>query len=267
MTGRVERQHSTFLVAGLVAVLVTGCGTSSDSPSKPEPLRIAAASDLRTVLPKLIEAFSRNHAIAIEPTFGASGQLAQQIRQGAPFDLFLAANRKFVADLAASGDVRTETVHDYARGTLVLAVHDSSAPIVKNLADLARPEVQRIALANPDLAPYGLAGKQVLERSKLWDVVQPRLAQSETVAQALQFVRTGNAEVGFVGKAIADVPGVRTIAIDESLYDPLIQGLGVITRSKNTAEAEEFAQFLQSAEGQSILREAGFGPPSEIQKP
>ena len=106
--------------------------------------------------------------IEVSPTFGASGQLAEQIKAGAPFDVFLAANQTFVEDLAAGGFVRPESVRAYARGTLVLVVHRDAAEAIRSLADLTKPEVKKIALANPAFAPYGAAGKQALERAGLW---------------------------------------------------------------------------------------------------
>lgn len=244
------------------AMLAAGCGAPADSPGPgPRPptvtLRVAAASDLQTALPALIERYRRDHPIDVQPAFGASGQLAAQIRQGAPFDLFLSANLAFVQGLAADGTIRPETVRPYTRGTLVLAVHPASGGSIAGLADLARPEIKKIALANPDFAPYGKAARQALERAGLWEPLAEKLVRAETVRQALQFVETGNAEAGLVGRAIAAEPAVRILAVDPALYDPIIQGLGVVAASAHAEEARAFADFLASADGQAIL--AGFG--------
>jgi molybdate transport system substrate-binding protein len=240
-------------------ILAVGCGTapSKPAPAASEPLRIAAASDLQTALPALVARFKRDRKIEVEFTIGSSGQLAKQIQQGAPFDVFLSANRKFVVDLAGENVVVPDSVRPYARGSLVLAVHHDFASQIKSLQDLTRPEIKKIALANPKLAPYGLAGKQALERAKLWDAVADKVVQAETVRQALQFIQTGNAEAGLVGSAVADVAEVRSIAVDPSLYDPITQALGVVSASKNRDAADAFAQFVLSEPGQSIL--AGFG--------
>jgi molybdate transport system substrate-binding protein len=251
---------------------LSGCGQPADvserdsaaATPKPktevEPLHVAAASDLREALPVLARRFTETTHAEVVPTFGSSGQLAEQIKAGAPFDVFLAANRKFVEDLAASGFVRPESVVPYAQGTLVLAVHPQSAGAVRELAEVTKAEIKRIALANPALAPYGAAGKQALERAGLWAEVEPRIVQAESVRQALQFVETGNAEVGLVGKASVGGAAVRVVAIDPALYDPIIQGLGIVVRTRSRS-AEAFSAFVLGTEGQKILADFGFKAP------
>ena len=142
----------------------------------------------------------------------------------------------------------------------MLAVHADGGAAIATLADLARPEVKKIALANPESAPYGRAGKQALERSGLWDKVQPRIVIAESVRQALLYAQNGDAEAALVGRAIAGVPEVHTIDIDPSLYDPIVQALGVVADSPRRADAEAFAAFVLGSEGQAILKEFGFRP-------
>lgn len=251
-------------IVGMAILLIhAGCHRDEPHPTSTnaaprEPLRIAAASDLQTVLPVLARQFRESTGHEVTLTFGASGMLAEQIKGGAPFDLFLAANQQFVNDLAAKGLIRSDSVRPYARGTLVLAVHRESGQPVESLADLARAEVKKIALANPETAPYGRAGKQALERSGLWSKVEPKIVQGESVSQALKFVATGNAEAGLVGHAIASVTGVRIVAIDTSLYDPIVQALGVVSESKQPEVAGKFAEFVTSEPGQTVLKVAGF---------
>jgi molybdate transport system substrate-binding protein len=222
---------------------------------------VAAASDLQTVLPRISERFQARTGIATSFTFGASGQLAEQIKQGAPFDVFLAANESFVRDLAGGGFIRPDSVHAYARGSLVLAINRDAGVEVRSLADLTRPEIKKIALANPATAPYGKAGKQALERSGLWDQLQPRIALAESVRQALVYAQKGDAEAALVGRAIAAAPEVRVVEIDTGLYDPIIQALGIVSETKRLADAEQCARFVLGEEGQGILKEFGFGPP------
>jgi len=239
----------------LLLTILAGCGSK---PAGPPPLRVAAASDLQMALPIVIARFKSDTGIDVEPIYGASGQLAQQVKAGAPFDLFLAANRSFVDDLARAGSIRPESVRPYARGSLVLVVNDLFDPGVKTLADLAGAKVKSIAIANPDIAPYGAAARQVLEREGLWEGVRPKLVMAENVRQALQFVESGNAEVGFVGRAIADVKGVRKIPIASGSYAPIVQGMGIVAESGRRDDAERFARFLIGDVGQGILRDFGF---------
>jgi molybdate transport system substrate-binding protein len=221
-------------------------------------LRVAAASDLQSVMPILASRFKADTGIEVEASFGASGRFAAQIKQGAPFDLFLAANRAFVDDLAKAGAIRPDSVRPYARGSLVLVVNKLFDPGVKGLDDVAGEKIKTVAIANPDTAPYGAAAKQLLERAGLWEKVKPKIVQADSVRQALQFVESGNAEVGFVGKAIADVKSVRPIPLPPDGYDPIVQALGIVADSKRGEDAERFAGFLLGEVGQGILREFGF---------
>ncbi len=228
------------------------------TPGPAAPLRIAAASDLQLALPKLRDQFQARTGIATELSFGASGRLAEQIKAGAPFDVFLAANQAFVRDLADAGLVKPESVHSYARGSLVLAVYHEHGDQVRSLADLTKPELKKIALANPATAPYGKAGKQALERAGLWARLEPKIVLADSVRQALLYAQNGDAEAALVGRAIADVPGVRIVEVDPQLYDPIVQALGIVAASARIADAEQFARFVLGDEGQRILKESGF---------
>jgi molybdate transport system substrate-binding protein len=222
---------------------------------------VAAASDLTSALPALITRFTEKTKIEVTPIFNASGQLSEQIKAGAPFDVFLAANQTFVKKLADGKFVRPESVQPYAVGSLVLVVRRESAGDVKSLDDLAKPEIKKIALANPAIAPYGAAGKQALERSGLWGKVESKIVQSESVRQALKYVQTGNTEAGLVGRAIANVPEVTAITVDAKLYDPIVQGLAIVSATQNAEAAEAFTKFVLSDDGQAVLAEFGFAKP------
>ena len=239
-----------------LALMAAGC----EPPAPPLPqVRVAAASDLQQALPILASAFRQAHAIEVVPTFGASGQLAEQVRQGAPFDVFLSANRDFVDGLAKAGVVKPGSVRPYARGELAMAVNKIWGVKLWSLQDLTRPEVKKIAIANPETAPYGMAAKQALRRAGLWDSLKPKIVPAESVRQALQFVQSGNAEVGLVGRSIADVPEAVAVRLPLDAYDPIIQALGVVARADHPDEAALFVDFLLSEVGQGILRDLGFG--------
>lgn len=242
---------------------IAGCGgdrrgPGGQAPAGTGPLRVAAASDLQAALPALADRFRAGGGTQITPTFQSSGVLARQIEQGAPYDLFFAANERFVRDLAARGAVRPESVRVYAVGSLVLVVHRDMPDRIKTLADLARPEVKRIAVANPETAPYGKAGKQALERSGLWNSLHARIVVAESVRQALLHAQNGDAEAALVGRAIADVPEVVVYNVDPALYDPIVQALGIVADSPRQQEAEAFANFVMSPEGQRVLNRFGF---------
>ena len=252
-------------MASLMTLWLHGCGNSQDAPASagPErtpttPLRIAAASDLQFALPEIVDRFQARTGIMTAPVFLSSGQLAQQIRQGAPFDVFMAANEAFVRDLAGEGLVRPESVHLYARGSLVLAVYRELGDRVQSLVDLTRPEVKKIAMANPATAPYGKAGKQALERAGLWSKVESKIVMAESVRQALLYAQKGDAEAALVGRAIANVPEIKSIDVDPGLYDPMTQALGVVAATRKSADADQFVKFVLGEEGQAILKGFGF---------
>jgi molybdate transport system substrate-binding protein len=250
------------IAAILSVIFPVGCGQKG----APAPLRIAAASDLESVLPSLISKYKLepgSHQGEIEPVFGSSTKLAQQIRQGGPFDLFLCANLKIVKELEKEGLVQAGSVRAYTRGSLVLALNKKHEGTVASLDDLTKPTVKKIAIANPETAPYGAAAKLALESADLWGALEPKIVFAENVRQALQFAETGNADVAIVGQAMADRPGIIRIPIDKSLYDPPLQGLGIVDQSAQARAAESFAIFLNGHAGQGILRDFGYISPLE----
>lgn len=233
------------------------------------PLSVAAASDLQTTLPEVVERFlavTPNHKV--EVVYGASGQLANQIAAGAPWDLFLSANENYVTSLARQGHVRPGSIRPFAIGTLVLAVHRGAGRNIARLDDLARSDVRHIAIANPEVAPYGAAARTALVRAGLWDKVEPKIVRAETVHQALRFVQTGNAEAGLVSAATADGAEVRVVEIDPALYDPIVQALGVLnSRGHETERSWRFVQFLTEGPGRSVLESHGFRLPPAVATP
>jgi molybdate transport system substrate-binding protein len=245
------KSHACALA--IIVMLAMGCRREALAP-----LRVAAASDLQSALPRLNERFQARTGIVASLTFGASGQLSQQIKQGAPFDVFLSADEAIIHALAVGGFVKSGSIHRYTRGSLVLAVNEAFAEQVQSLDDLTKPVVKKIALANPAIAPYGRAGEQALQRAALWDRIEPKIVIAESVRQALLYAQKGDVEAALVGRAIANVPEVRRVAIESELYDPIIQALGVVTATARSAEAEKFAGFITGAEGQGILKEFGF---------
>ena len=244
----------------IASCLLLGCGKGPAATGPTEPLRVAAASDLQGVMPRLIREFKERTGVEVAATFGASGQLAQQVKQGAPFDVFLSANGGFIDGCVSAGAIDAETVRVYALGSLALVVRTDVPETIGSLADLKDPAIKKVAIANPETAPYGLAARQALTRSGLWDELEPKRVQAETVRQALQFVQAGNAEAAIVGSAIARVDGVRVVPIDGALHDPIRQTLGITTATRRRDDATAFARFLltEAGPGRAILRDAGF---------
>jgi molybdate transport system substrate-binding protein len=246
---------SRGLLLACLTLSFSACGPPA--PEKPT-IRVAAASDLQQAMPILASAFLQESGIQVEATFGASGQLSEQIKQGAPFDVFLSANLEFVEKLGSAGTVDPRSIQPYARGVLAMAVNKLSGVKVASLDDLKKVEVHKVAIANPATAPYGKAARQALERAGLWEVLTPKIVPAESVRQALQLVQSGNAEVAIVGRAVDEVAEARVVPLPIDACDPIIQYLGVVARSNQPEEAARFAEFMLSDTGQGILRELGF---------
>lgn len=251
----------------LVAITARGQVDPVRSPPAPAPL-VAAAADLKFALDEIVARFERDTGQKVRVTYGSSGNLARQIGQGAPYELFLSADESLVVRLHGQG--RTRGLGDlYAIGRIVLYVPEGSPlradPQLDDLARrLAAGGVGRLAIANPDHAPYGRAAQQALQSLGLWDQVRPRLVLGENVAQAAQFAASGNADGGIIAYSLALAPQLRqrgTYAlIPDTLHAPLRQRM-VLLKGAGTA-ARELYVFIGSAKARPVLERYGFGIPA-----
>ena len=223
-----------------------------------QELLVAAASDLAPAVVELTAEVLKNQRLTLRVSIGSSGQLARQIEQGAPFDLFLSADETFVQRLVLAGKGNAGSVQVYAIGRLALWSKSGS---IRKLQDLANPEVKRVAMANPAHAPYGRLAKEALGRAGLWAIVEPKLILAETVRQTMQFAGTGNVDAALTSWTMAhDKGGVL-------LPDSLRQAGVVIKGSKNSAAAAALLAFLRSAGGQGILGRHGLLPGDAAREP
>lgn len=235
-------------------------------------MRIAAASDLQVVLPELVAAFERSSGALVRVTYGSTGNLARQIRQGAPFEVFLAADEQFVLDLVRDG-VMPVAGPVYARGRLAIVARRDQAfhqallaadPLDEITTILRSGAGFRIAIANPEHAPYGQRAIEVLRTRNLLELYRPRLVYGENVAQATQYVATGAAAIGFVSHSVARSPALAdslvAVAISPTLHSPLNQRLAVSATASPSAVA--FAAFLMTSEAQKVFSSHEFDPPA-----
>jgi molybdate transport system substrate-binding protein len=239
----------------------TGIALPND-PAETE-LTVAAAADLQFAFNDLARLFEEQTGHKVTLVFGSTGQLAQQIENGAPYDLFAAANIDYIDQLAAKKLVLEESVALYAQGRIVLAVNRQTGIRAVELKDLLNPQIKHIAIANPEHAPYGVAARQALEASGLWDAIEPKLVLGENVRQALQYVQTGDAEAGIVALSVANVPENTWTLIDDSLHQPLDQALAIVATSRHPDLAFQFARFINSESGRPVMRRYGFILPGE----
>lgn len=230
-----------------------------------EPLRVAAAADLAHAFAELSPAFSAQSSppTEVKLTLGATGLLTRQVEQGAPFDIFLAANVSYVEQVVKAGACDGGTVASYARGRLVIWVKGSGGAELTPAA-LSDARFKHIAIANPDHAPYGKAARDALTRAGVWSNVSDRMVYGENVQQAFELARTGNAEAAIVGLSLAIGTKEGSWAmVDEALYGPIEQALVVCNRGTNAAGGRQLKAFIESPPGRVILRKYGFLLPGE----
>jgi len=261
----------TLLAILLAAFTLAGCAGLQPQPANlfttkapttpPEEITVAAAASMQFAFNELKALFEKETGYRINLVYGSSGQLVQQIENGAPYDLIAAANTEYVDRLARQGLVLPESVALYARGQIVLAGNRASGVVVTDLRDLLSDDIQHISIANPEHAPYGLAAKQALQSAGIWDRIQDKIVYAENIRQALQYVQSGDAEAGIVALGEANVPEIEWSLVDSSLYQPLNQALGITAKSQNPKIAGQFANYITGIEGQAILNKYGFSQP------
>jgi molybdate transport system substrate-binding protein len=242
--------------------LVLTLGTAAQAP-----LRIAAASDLQAVLPALTARFERDTRHAVDVSFGSSGNFFAQLQNGAPFDLFFSADVDYPKRLESSGLTVPGTLVQYASGRIVLWTRsDTHLDLARGLAVLAEPGVHRIAIANPEHAPYGRAAVAALRHDGLYDRVRAKFVLGENISQAAQFAQSGNADAGLIALSLALTPAMRNsgryVEVPASYHPPIAQAAVVLRSTRQPDIARQFLAFLQRPESRRALQEAGFVVPA-----
>ncbi|MBW0000796.1 MAG: molybdate ABC transporter substrate-binding protein [Verrucomicrobia bacterium] len=237
-------------------------------PARTETLTVAAAADLTYCLPEVDQAFQGQHAgVEVRLSTGSSGNFFAQIQNGAPFDVFLSADLHYPQELIKSGDAIPDSVFIYGSGRLVLWTNKPQAvDLTRGLEALRDTRtVQKVAIANPEHAPYGRAAKAALQKAGLWDEIQPRLVVGENIAQTLQYVETQNADVGLVALALVLSPRLggtgKYAEVDDRLYPPLNQAAVITRHGSEKAVAKAYLEFLRSTAARGIFDKYGFKPP------
>jgi molybdate transport system substrate-binding protein len=243
----------------LPAFLTTACRP----PAAPRKLSLSAASDLQFALAEAARQFHQQHGrIDLAIDYGSSGNFYAQIRNGAPFDIFLSADVQYPRNLAHDGLVRADSVFVYAAGRIVVWVPASSK--LDPATALRDPSVQRIAIANPQHAPYGRAAEAALRSMGLYESVEKKLVLGENISQTLQFIQSGAADAGIVALSLAVAPNVRGQGryweVPRESYPKMEQG-GVIL--KDSPAAREFRDWLLAPAGRGLLKQYGFFLPGD----
>ncbi|MBI4937404.1 MAG: molybdate ABC transporter substrate-binding protein [Nitrosomonadales bacterium] len=254
-----------FIARILVFVCLFAVGQAAHAGGK---ISIAAAADLKFALDEIVALFNKAHpADRVETIYGSSGKFQTQIRQGAPFDLYFSADIAYPRTLRAEGFAASE-VQPYAVGRIVLWSPSRDATRMA-LADLADPAIRRIAIANPKHAPYGKRAEEALKAAGMWEKVEAKLIYGENIAQAVQFVQTGNAQVGIVALSLALSPELAKeggyALIPGELHQPLQQGFIITRRAAGNPLAQAFVKFMSGNEAREIMNRYGFVLPGKVE--
>lgn len=257
------RPRAALLVA---ALLIGSCGTGAEEGRG--ELLVAAAADLRPAFSELGEIYEQRTGRRVAFAFGSSGRLAQQLTEGAPFDLYASAGDAFVDRVLGAGRGLEETRRTYAYGRIVLWARGDAA-LPGSLDELSDSRAGTIAIANPDHAPYGLAARQALESAGVWEAVRDRLVYGEDVGDTLRLAATGNADVALVALSLATLADdpAWTLIPDE-LHEPIEQVLLVTAEDPDgAAAAEAFVGLLVGPEGRQVMGRYGLRVPDGEEPP
>ena len=262
MISRPERRLALLAAFLFALTCVFACKPKwvTIAPAQDE-LTVAAASDLTPAFQEIGHEFESAYKTKVVFVFGSTGMLTKQIENGAPVDLFAAANVSYIDQLDQKGLIIPDSKAIYARGRITLWTPNDSTLRLQSISDLARPEVTRIAIANPDHAPYGLAARQALESAGIWERVKPKLVYGDNIRQTLQYAETGNVEVAIVALSLSMQSHGRWTLIPEELHQPLDQGLAIMKSSQHQQAARSFAEFLRGPQAQAVLKKYGFTLP------
>lgn len=239
----------------LFTLVLAACASAQE-------LKVAAAADLDVALKKVAATFQRQTGIQLKVTYGSSGHFFAEIRNGAPFDVFLSADRSYPETLQSVGKTdQGPTI--YAMGKLVLWVSNNvTGNPSPDLKILTSGRVSKVAIANPEHAPYGRAAVSAMDHYNVYDQVKSKLVMGENVSQAAQFAESGNAEAALIpwSLAISDKmkKGGHFVLLKQESYTPLYQAAVVLNSSQNKQQAHRFVDFLRSPAAQKILSESGF---------
>ena len=228
-----------------------------------DPLRVAAAANLQKVFTEaLLPAFTKKTGVPVQVTYGATKLLATQIENGAPIDVFVAADTVTPQKLLVEKFLVVGTVQPYAVGRLVVWSRRDAAHHPASLQDLASPVYAKIAYANPKTAPYGLAAQQALARAGETTVVASRLVQAENIGQALQFAQSGNADAALTALSLVIEDKTNPyFIVPDTLHDPITQSLGLVKTTTRTTQALQFIDFLTGPDAAKVWRRYGYSLP------
>jgi molybdate transport system substrate-binding protein len=275
---KMKRIHTTLamaIVAGLVLAAPFPAGRAGNAALFPQAaskpcgsVTVAAASDLTYAMNEITANVEKATGCAVRLSMGSSGNFLTQIENGAPFDVFFSADIAYPKKLEAEGLAAPGSTYLYAIGKIVLWTrNDSRVDVGKGLAALRDPGVKKIAIANPEHAPYGRAAEEALRQSGIYEAVKDRLVLGENISQAAEFVESGNADAGILALSLVLSPAMkdkgRAWNIPENLYTPIQQGVVAVRAAANPQAARQFLEYIKMPATAALLERYGFTLPAK----
>ncbi|TCT16767.1 molybdate transport system substrate-binding protein [Natranaerovirga pectinivora] len=252
-----------FIFLLLCLFIFSGCSINTSNAKNASPaITVAAAGSLTNAFTELGAAFEQHNDVKVSFVFGSTGMLSEQIRNGAPYDIIAAADEVSIENLYQKGFIYADSINLYAIGRIGIVSNKKNLIHINTLDDLLKPEIVKIAIATPEHAPYGLAAKEALVSSGLWDHLESKIVYGKNISEALTFVTTGNAEVGIIALSLKDEE-LNFNIIDDNLHTPLYKSMAVTTNAQNEKLARSFINFVISTEGQEIMSKYGLISPEE----
>lgn len=263
MGDRTMKINKLLIIVVLITVLIlVACSANDERNTNEDPieLTVSAASSLTDVMKELKEIYEADNQVELMLNFAGSGKLAQQIQQGAPVDVFISANEKWVDTLVEERLIHADSIIDVTSNKLVLITGIDTSINYESFKDINPNELSNIAVGQPESVPAGEYTKKVLEAIDKWEDIEPHIIYAKDVRQVLTYVETGNAEIGFVYKSdglSSDKVQILTES-NPKQHSAIVYPAGITTETKQQDEAEKFLTFLKSDEAQKVFEAYGF---------
>jgi molybdate transport system substrate-binding protein len=256
-------------VSSVLAALILSLVLAGPARAQKQEVRVAAAADLQFAMSDLAQQYEKQSGNQVNATYGSSGNFFSQLQNGAPFDVFFSADIEYPRKLEAAGFAEPGTLYEYAVGRITIWMPaDSTVDLAKQgWAALLDGSVRKIAVANPEHAPYGRAAVAALRKAGIYEQVASKLVYGENISQAAQFVQSGNAQAGIVALSLATSAAMKDgkrWEIPADMHPPIQQAAIVLKSAKNKEAAQAFLAFVKSDAGRATLAKYGFSfPPGQ----
>ena len=241
------------------SIFFAACG--QQSPQNTQEITVAAAANLTDAFAEVAKQFTAKTGIRVVYSFGSTAELTKQIENGGPFDVFASADVEHIDELAGKALISPDSRAIYARGRLVLWLPAEGRVAISRVEDVTSPDVKTIAIAKPDLAPYGRATVEALKALNLWSHIEQKVVYGSNVSATKQYAVTGNANVAFIPLALVKEGEGKYIEVDSRLHQPINQAIAVVKASDKQDSARQFVGYVLGDDGRAILRRYGYSEP------